>query len=176
MTDAAEPGNRKQIIMDAVEAYHGPLSLFAAKMLGNAEAGRDVAQETFLRLCSQDLARLTSLKAWLFQVCRNLALDALRRGKKMTTLGEQTADRASPEPDPAEALARAESASTALRLLDSLPANQREVIRLKFQNGLSYREIGEITNQTATNVGFLIHTGMKRLRQQMAGELAASAK
>ena len=51
---------------------------------------------------------------------------------------------------------------------DALPPNQREVIRLKFQNDLSYREIAEVTQLTETNVGFLLHTGLKKLRALLA--------
>jgi RNA polymerase sigma-70 factor (ECF subfamily) len=51
-----------------------------------------------------------------------------------------------------------------LALVDSLSPNQREVIRLKFQSDLSYKEIAEITQLSVTNVGFLLHTGLKKLR------------
>jgi len=49
-------------------------------------------------------------------------------------------------------------------LLDALSASQREVIRLKFQNDLSYHEIAGITKLSLTNVGLLLHTGLERLR------------
>ncbi len=48
--------------------------------------------------------------------------------------------------------------------MDHLSENQREVIRLKFQNDLSYKEIADITRLSVTNVGFLLHTGLKKLR------------
>ena len=48
--------------------------------------------------------------------------------------------------------------------LESLPTNQREVIRLKFQNGFSYQEISRISGHSVSNVGYLIHAGMKTLR------------
>jgi RNA polymerase sigma-70 factor (ECF subfamily) len=50
-----------------------------------------------------------------------------------------------------------------------LPKNQQEVIRLKFQHGLSYKEISTVTNLSVTNVGFLIHTGLKVLRERFGG-------
>jgi RNA polymerase sigma-70 factor (ECF subfamily) len=62
-------------------------------------------------------------------------------------------------------LERQESANALFRLLDALSPNQREVIRLKFQNDLSYREIAEVTRLSVTNVGFLLHTGLKNLRE-----------
>ncbi len=42
--------------------------------------------------------------------------------------------------------------------------------RLKFQGGLSYKQISEVTSLTVTNVGFLIHTGLKTLRQRLSAE------
>ena len=57
-----------------------------------------------------------------------------------------------------------------LRLIGQLPHNQQEVVRLKFQNGFSYREIARITELSVTNVGFLIHTAVTRLRRDFAAE------
>ncbi|MEI9896470.1 MAG: sigma-70 family RNA polymerase sigma factor [Chthoniobacter sp.] len=65
---------------------------------------------------------------------------------------------------PADALEQREAATSLFHLLDALPSNQREVIRLKFQNDLSYREIADVTQLSVTNVGFLLHTGLKKLR------------
>jgi RNA polymerase sigma-70 factor (ECF subfamily) len=55
-----------------------------------------------------------------------------------------------------------------LRLIDRLPANQQEVVRLKFQNGFSYKEISRITELSVSNVGFLIHTAVTRMRAEFA--------
>jgi RNA polymerase sigma-70 factor (ECF subfamily) len=73
-------------------------------------------------------------------------------------------DRPCAAPGPPSVLERQESATALFRLLDALSPNQREVIRLKFQNDLSYREIAEVTSLSVTNVGFLLHTGLKKLR------------
>ena len=54
-----------------------------------------------------------------------------------------------------------------LTLLANLPHNQQEVLRLKFQHSLSYHEISNITGLSETNVGFLIHVGIKRLRERL---------
>ena len=52
------------------------------------------------------------------------------------------------------------------RAMRALPANQQEVLRLKFQNGFSYKQIAGITGLSVSNVGFLIHTGIQRLRKR----------
>jgi RNA polymerase sigma-70 factor (ECF subfamily) len=54
--------------------------------------------------------------------------------------------------------------------LGDLPANQQEAIRLKFQHELSYKQIAEVTQLSVSNVGFLIHTGLKTLRQRLNPE------
>src|SRR3979409_1651602 len=76
--------------------------LYAAGLLGAPEAARDVVQETFLRLCVQDRAEIESrLAEWLFTVCRNRALDVLRKERRMTRLSDEQVHRhASPDPGP----------------------------------------------------------------------------
>jgi len=73
----------------------------------------------------------------------------------------------SPDPSPADRVEQNDSLSRALSLLTHLPSNQQEVLRLKFQHGLSYRDIAGVTSLSESNVGFLIHTGLKTLRQKM---------
>jgi RNA polymerase sigma-70 factor (ECF subfamily) len=160
-------------VWTAVAKFEKPLTLYAARLLGDAEAARDVVQETFLRLCSQPHAVVEPRMAeWLFTVCRNRALDVLRKENRMTQLtDEQVHHCTSPDPDPAAVSEQREAVEQVLGLLEKLPANQREVIRLKFQNGFSYREISRISGHTVTNVGYLIHVGMKTLRSQLQLQL-----
>ena len=73
---------------------------------------------------------------------------------------------------PATSLEHEETMSHVLRVMETLPKNQREVLRLKFQCDLSYKEISEITKLSVTNVGFLIHTAIKTLRKEMLTESA----
>ena len=73
-----------------------------------------------------------------------------------------------PGHSPAEETGLRESVSLLLQKLAQLPARQAEVIRLKFQHQLSYREIAAVTALSETNVGYLIHTGIQTLRQQAA--------
>ena len=70
--------------------------------------------------------------------------------------------------NPAELAEREEAHSEVMRFLDRLPPNQKEVIRLKFQGEMSYKEISEVTSLSVSNVGFLMHTGLKRLRQLLS--------
>lgn len=169
----AETPGKSDWVRAAVERHGGPLTRYAAQLTGNLETARDVVQDTFLRLWQVDPDRVQGhLAEWLFTVCRNRALDVLRKENRMKPLTEaDLVARPTDAPSPAAEAEQRETASEVLRLLAGLPFNQREVVRLKFQNGLSYQEISRITHLTVTNVGFLIHTAIKTLRH----ELQASA-
>ena len=150
-----------------LERYERPLVRYSWSILGDLEAARDVVQETFIRLCrkreSAEPEHGKHTEAWLFTVARNLSIDHQRKQSRIIYM-PQTDDRPADAPAPGESLAQQEAHDSLFGMLDQLSENQREVIRLKFQNDLSYKEIAEVTQLTVTNVGFLLHTGLKKLR------------
>jgi len=167
-----EDTRRAEWVREAVGRFAGPLTRYAQAITGDLEQARDVVQETFIRLCAEKPERVDShLAQWLFTVCRNRALDGERKRKRMQPFSP-AAMNAQPgsEPSPAAQAERNETDGEVLSLIAALPRNQQEVIRLKFQNGLSYREISAVTGLSVSNVGFLIHTAIKTLRQQMNPE------
>ena len=156
-------------VQSAVQQYEGRLLRYAAQITHDVDRARDVVQDTFLALCRENPDVVEGhLAEWLYTVCRNRALDVQRKEKRMQTItAEQTAAQASQEAGQAAVAERNDSAAQILRLVERLSANQREVVRLKFQNGLSYKEISRITELSVTNVGYLIHTAIQKLRQQV---------
>ena len=155
-----------------VARYERPLVSYAAHLAGDVERARDVVQETFVRLCDASRQQVEPrLPQWLFTVSRNLALDARRKERRMRLASQNEPNRLLPSelpaPDPADAAARGDSVSAVLKCLADLTPPQQEAIRLKFQHGLSYRQIAEVLDVTETNVGFLIHTGLKTVRQRL---------
>jgi RNA polymerase sigma-70 factor (ECF subfamily) len=106
---------------------------------------------------------------WLFTVCRNGALNVCRKERRMQYFDEGSIEaREAEQPMPFERLEEQEAAGFLLRIVATLPTRQQEVLQLKFQNDLSYQQIAEITKTTANNVGVLIHTALKTLRQKYA--------
>jgi RNA polymerase sigma-70 factor (ECF subfamily) len=86
----------------------------------------------------------------------------------MQMLAEETvAVRPGNLPSPGALVERQDSAAQVLDMIDRLPANQQEAIRLKFQSGLSYREISRVMGLTVSHVGVLIHTGLKSVRTKL---------
>ena len=157
-------------IGEVLEEYQAGLIRYAMRITGDLEKARDVVQDTFLQLCKQEPARIKGhLAPWLYTVCRNRALDVQRKESRMTVLQEVDGFMAvDPAQSPARQVETREMVTEVLGALNQLTPNQQEVIRLKFQAGLSYREIGQITGLSTSNVGFQIHTGIKKLRQKIA--------
>ncbi|MEQ1860391.1 MAG: sigma-70 family RNA polymerase sigma factor [Chthoniobacteraceae bacterium] len=151
-----------------LERYERPLVRFAMSIAGDLDSARDVVQETFIRYVRDESAprgpgSQDHIEAWLFTVCRHRAIDHRRKHSRIIPM-PLLIERAAETPDPAAVAEGHDTEGALLRLLDGLTENQRDVIRLKFQNDLSYREISEITGLSETNVGFLLHTGLKKLR------------
>jgi RNA polymerase sigma factor (sigma-70 family) len=162
--------SRDELVQRALRDYEAPLLSYAVSLLGDLDRARDVVQDTFIRLYEQEEGKVNDgLKAWLYTVCRNRAFDVLRRRRRIVEMDDESlAEVREQGPNPSEQLERHETESEVIRFLARLPANQREVIRLKFQGDLSYKQISQVTGLSASNVGFLIHTGLKRLRGLMS--------
>lgn len=172
--DKAVPATcRESFITQAVEDYQSALIAYANSLLKNPDLARDVVQDTFIRLCDQEISKVeTHLKSWLFTVCRNRAFDHLRKDSRSQPLEEfhqRTIATAELQPD--ESAEQDERISQLTRCLNRLTDNRREVIMLKFQQGLSYLEIATITGLSPSNVGFLIHSGLKQLREFLPEDL-----
>jgi RNA polymerase sigma-70 factor (ECF subfamily) len=135
-------------------------------VLRDAELAREAVQETFLRLCREEHSKVGGYVAqWLFTVCRNLAFDTRKREARMTPLEETSISVDSK-------LEQREVVGEIFRFVETLPKNQREVVYLKFQCDLSYKEISEVTKLSVSNVGLLIHTAVKAIRKQVLSEPA----
>ncbi len=157
-------------LYDALARYERPLIRYALTITGDLEHARDVVQETFVRLSREhDVA--DRVAAWLFTTCRHYALDVCRKNNRIVAMQpEEMNNHASEDLQPSAELERKETAARLGELVGALPVNQREVIRLKFDAGLSYREISEVTKLSVGNVGFLIHTAVKSLRDSWQQE------
>jgi RNA polymerase sigma factor (sigma-70 family) len=152
--------------------HAAPLTRYAARLLGDADRARDVVQDTFVKFMAQPVAAVDGhVVEWLFTVCRHRALDVLRKEGRVSYFTAGQAERVvAAEARPGRNLETAETHAALLDLIGKLPPNQQEVVRLKFQSGFSYKEISRITELSVTNVGFLIHTAVAKLRNEFAAQ------
>ncbi len=166
--------SRERFVENAIDQYQSQLIGYATTLLHDIDRARDVVQDTFIRLCNQEPEDVAEhLKTWLFTVCRNRAFDVLRKDKRLEPINEiRWRKTASPDDSPDRGMLARERYDEVMQYLDRLPENQRECILLKFQQGLSYHEIEKVTGLKQGNIGFLIHTGLKRVRAMLPNDLA----
>jgi len=159
---------------EIVHRFEIPLLQYARRITGDREQARDVVQETFVKFQRNGALRSEDKPAtWLFTVCRNVALNMCRKERRMMYVDEEVIEaRESEQPMPFDQLEKKEATGFLLRIVGTLPLRQQEVIQLKFQNDLSYQQIAEIMQTTGNNVGVLLHTALKTLRQRY-GHIAA---
>ncbi|NLX98166.1 MAG: sigma-70 family RNA polymerase sigma factor [Rhodopirellula sp.] len=179
-----EPGpiDRREWVVRALDEYEGRLTRYAARLVGDEDAARDVVQYAFLRLCDRSPEELGSRVApWLFAVCRNRAVDTLRSRRHTEAIDTAASDLdVSREPDPAASAETRDLYARMSELVAALPTAQREAIDL-WTEGFSYREIAETTQQREGNVRVLVHRALKRLREHpftrklLEGAAASSA-
>jgi RNA polymerase sigma-70 factor, ECF subfamily len=154
-----------EIIDSALQRYERPLISYAKTITNDLESARDAVQETFLRLSRQDVRALESrLAPWLYFVCRNCALDYVRKVARFSADG---IDEEFPAKDasPAAEVAAAEETEHLRWMIAQLPQQQRELIHLKFEAGLSYKEIADTTRMSVSSVGVQLHAAIQTLRR-----------
>lgn len=146
-------------------ALEEPLLRYAWRFLQDSEAAQDVVQEAFMKL-HDHFDTVKTPRSWLFRTVHNLALNQIRAGKKLVTLdfveGEAAA-RVDADPLPDEHLQRMEAIGQARLLIEELDDRSRELIRLKFEEDLSYKEMAARLNISVGNVGFILSTTLKRI-------------
>lgn len=165
----ANDGNgydQREWVLSALDEYEARLTRYVTRILGDEEAARDAVQHAFLRLCDQSQTELNGrLAPWLYAVCRNKALDHLRRNGRYESLdGSQSHEIAGRELDPALAVEREDLGTWLRELVEALPTKLREVIDL-WLDGFSYADIAEITSRTPGHVRVVVHRAMTKLRE-----------
>lgn len=156
-------------------ALESPLLSYALRLLPDADMAQDVVQEAFVRLHAQ-FDQVRAPRSWLYRTVHNLALNHQRRSTRTVPLPGTTAsgDPPSSTPEltdpsllPDEQIARWEGVGLVRLGLKTLDPRSRELIRLKFEEGLSYKEISSRTGLTPSNVGYLLHHSLKSLAAEL---------
>ena len=156
-----------------VRRYQRPIISLIARMTGDRALAEELAQDAFVKAFRNLAAFDTSrrLSSWLFRIAHNTAIDALRRVPRPTVpLDEAALTAAGPDaplsaaasPDPVEraALARALDAA-----LGRLRPQYRAAIVLRYEEGLSFDEIGHVLGLPEATARSHVHRARKELAQ-----------
>jgi RNA polymerase sigma-70 factor, ECF subfamily len=156
------------------ERHSGVAFSLAYRMVGRRSAAEDVVQEAFLNLWRSG-ARYErsrgSVRTWLLGIVHHRAIDALRRATvhdKRRTGDEDIAERLE-APDRTDVeVARREEALTVRAAMDTLPAEQCQVIELAYFGGFTHSEIAEMLGAPIGTVKGRMRLGLEKLRTALA--------
>lgn len=161
LADACKRGKR-EAQHRLYETYRQRIHALMMRMIGNQEEASDLAQDAFLRVFNRigDFRGDSALGTWIHRVAVNEALQHLRRKKRFQRITESIAE------DPR----RSDSISDDLDLpidvnnaLDRLPERMRQMVLLRYHDGLDYSEIADTLGVKQGTVA----SGLNRARQQL---------
>ena len=150
------------------EAEETPLLRYAFSLVGRRAVAEEIVQEVFLQLYIH-WDEIDFPRAWLFQSVRNRVYNYVRDNRREILDGDDgTTDTSSAQQESPEALLLRMEATGALRqILEALDETDRQLVKLKYFDGLTYRDISAQTGLSISNVGYRLHHILK----QMAGKL-----
>jgi RNA polymerase sigma factor (sigma-70 family) len=169
--DAEPPPETIESLFAALES---PLLSYALRLLGERARAEDVVQEAFMKLHAQ-FSEVREPRRWLYRTVHNLALNQLSQGQKIVPLPQpvegESENSQTPDPDPLpdEQIVRLEGIGLVRLSLNALDARSRELIHLKFDEDLSYKQIAERTGLTVGHVGYLLHHALKTIATELSG-------
>ncbi len=156
------------------DRHHEHIFRYLWSRLGDQQTAEDLTGDVFLRMMTalpKYRPGKASLRAWLYQIARNLLIDHFRkRGNRvndpLSVMAGQETDQYDPSP-------QADDALTIRRLEEALKVleqGQREVVILRFVVGLPLREVAASLNKTEAAVKALQHRGLAALRVALIQE------
>jgi RNA polymerase sigma-70 factor (ECF subfamily) len=160
-----------------IEQYQHRLFRYLVYLTGNRANAEDLFQDTWIRVLERgsQFDGKHEFSTWLFSVARNLAIDLLRR-KQPASLDPQESDSELPtevadasQPSAFDVFAQREQSERVLAMLCGIPAEYREVIVLRFHEGLSLEEISQVTAAPLGTVKSRLYRGMNALLPRLKG-------
>ena len=155
------------------QTYHDAIYRYIYHHVGDVQVSEDLASEVFrrlLRALHNGGGPTRQLSAWLYRVAHNLIVDEIRRREHRDheSLDEPLGDVLSDGADSLEWLAGNALAMERVRVaLLELTEEQRQVVVLKFLEGMDNAEVSKITGKTVGAVKALQHRGLEALRAQL---------
>lgn len=168
--------DRDRMALEALHSrYSGAVYGLAMRMLRDAGAAEEVAQDTFFniwRRAGSYAAPRGSVTAWLFGIARNRAIDELRKRRRAADRFQNGVDLANKpaetrDSDPAEYAAVMHESRRVREALDELRPEQRQVVALAYFAGMTHTQISKELGQPLGTVKTRMRLAIKKLRRAL---------
>jgi len=155
------------------EVYRPRLVRFSLGYLGSREEAEDVVQDVFYRIL-KSTAVPENFRAWVYEICRNLCIDRLRaKNRRIDDQSFPTVSHlAAHMTGNLTRLVKREHRAHLWQRLATIPTDQREVLLLRYTEGLSRNEIAKVLGIPENLVKHRIYNGLEKLRKHtsLAGD------
>ena len=162
----------EEALASIYDAFSTALYRYAYRLLGEQEVAEDIVAETFyrfLRSIGAGGGPENHLKAYLYRVAHNLIVDRFRRNAPLElSLEHHTKDMHSRIENPEKQVESYHEQIEMRRNLWKLTSDQRQVIFLKYFEGMSNQEVAEVLGKPVGAVKSLQHRGLNALRRLLA--------
>jgi RNA polymerase sigma-70 factor (ECF subfamily) len=167
----AELASFEDVMLPHLDAAHN----LAKWLLRNEEDAKDVVQEAYLRAFkSFGGFHGSNGRAWLLTIVRNTSYTLLKKNRAVdltTTFDEEIHASGDESASPAIIVEHAEDAELVTKAMDELPAEFREILVLRHQEGLSYKEIADIAQIPPGTVMSRLARARAKLREYLAAQI-----
>ena len=153
-------GSRRRHINEVIEVNLDALVRFAYLRIGDRTEAEDIVYEAVLRLL-ENRGKISDARCYLFRIVYNLCQDEFRR-KRIPIVTFDNIEL----PDKSDESLDQEEIDRINRLLDDLPPNEAEIVRMNVVDELSFVEISHILNLPQSTVKSRFYSGMKKLREK----------
>ena len=156
---------------ELVSRHHESVFRAALSILRDEDGASDAAQEAFLKALRglKGFRGDASFRTWLLTIAANEARGMLRKaGRRNEVALEAVAPVSSEGPSPQEGVERSQDVDRVRKHLAELPEKQREAVRLRIFEDLSFREIGAIIGSSEGAARVNYHHGIRRLKERLA--------
>ena len=157
-----------------VDDFADRLVRYAFRQVGNLQDAEDVVQEVFVRAFGEQTKRsgISAAGPYLYRSVGNACTDLLRKRNRAAVYCEEIDIEAvlGLTNGPAEAVRAAESMRRAEALLQELPTEQAETVRLRVFDGLRLNEIAQVAGCSINTVSSRLRYAFQRLRSLVAAE------
>lgn len=153
-------------LADLFRSEEPALLRYAFGLTTRRAVAEEIVQDVFLQL-HQHWDEVLNPRAWLYRSVRNRSLNHLRDNRREVLPDPDHAPEPATETTPHADLSRLEATGHLRLLLAELEAPDRELIRLKYEEDLKYREIAERMSLSVGNVGYRLHHILKLLAAKL---------
>ncbi len=157
--------NKETVLTDAYRDYNKGLNSYAFFKLNDHEIGEDMVQDTFMKtwVYLVKKGKIELMRAFLYRILNNLIVDQYRK-RKTSSLDILLEKGYEPSDSSAKNFVNLLDGKRSLILIHRLPEKYRNVMRMKYVEGLSLREMSMVTGQSKNAIAVQAYRGLEKLR------------